>query len=246
MSGRIHRTDSAGFVTLTLSRPEKLNALDTATFLELETHVSDLATGRPGDVRCVVLRGAGRSFCAGADLGSAGTAAAETAIWKSHVLRRLAALPMPVVAVVHGHCIGGGIELALCADLVVATDDAVFRDAHGRHDLVPAWGLTQRLPRRIGRSATAFMAFTGRPVPAAQAHAWGLVDVLVPGEALDPHVDDLVSDIVASSWFTSAEVKRLLRETDGVAIEHGLAQEHYRHPRRLADPPTTQTPGGTP
>ncbi|WP_436700536.1 enoyl-CoA hydratase/isomerase family protein [Nocardioides sp. BYT-33-1] len=221
--------DDRGVARVTLARPERLNALDTSAFDDLEGAV-DLVLATPG-ARCVVVAGEGRAFCAGADLATATTSPADVAARKSLVLQRLAELPVPVVARVHGHCVAGGLELALCADLIVAASDATFRDAHGRWGLVPAWGLTQRLPRRVGPARAKLMMFTGRPVSGDEALRIGLADVAVPPDQLDRAVEDLVADIVAQSPFTSTEVKRLLIRTDGLSVADGLAHEHRRHPR---------------
>jgi enoyl-CoA hydratase len=224
---RVVRTDTGAVATLLLDRPEKLNALDTRAFDELEEHLDELdAAIAAGDVRVVVLRGAGRAFCAGADLATARAPVPGVPRRKSEVLQRLAALPLPVVAVVHGHCVGGGLELALAADLIVAADDASLSDAHARHDLVPAWGLTQRLPRRVGAARAKLMMFTCRAVDAAEAHRIGLVDLVAPTEELDGVVAALVADLTAVSTRTQAEVKALLTSTDGLPLVAGLAAEH--------------------
>lgn len=227
--------DRVGAVaTLLLNRPEKLNALDTEAFERLEAHL-DALEAQAGQVQCVLVRGAGPSFCAGADLSTASTALAETAIYKSRVLQRLASLPVPVVAVVQGHCVAGGLELALCADLIVAAESAQFRDAHGAHALVPAWGLSQRLPRRIGLAAAKHMVFTRRVLDSDEAVRVGLADLSCPDADLDSTVELLVQDIVAGSWFTHSQFKALVEDTDGLSLVAGLAHEHYRHPRRESD-----------
>lgn len=226
---RVVRSDCRGVTTLTLNRPEKLNALDSEAF---DAHHADLEQSAPGEIRCTIIRGAGKAFCAGADLHSLNAATRESAIAKSHFLLRLERLAMPTVAVVHGYCIGGGIELMLCADLVVASVDAVFIDAHGRHGLVPAWGMSQRLPRRVGPSRAAkYLAFTGRAVSGQDAASIGLVDIAAPSDELDEYVDALAADIARSSWFTSREFKRLLGDTHGVGLAQGLAAEHFRQQR---------------
>ncbi|MCR1785045.1 enoyl-CoA hydratase/isomerase family protein [Nocardioides carbamazepini] len=246
MSGpRVRRDEAGGVVTLTLDRPDKLNALDAAAFAELDARVAELEAAPPGAVRCVLLRGAGRSFCAGADLGSLEVATPETALAKSRVLRRFELLPMPTVAVVQGHCIAGGIELMLCADLVVAAEDAVLADAHGRHGLVPAWGLTARLPRRIGYAGARLLMFTGRAVSGTEAHALGLVDLVAPPGDLDAVSGALAADIAAGSWVTATEVKRLLREGEALDRPGALAAEHARQELSGSSTPACAAGPGT-
>lgn len=225
---RVLRQDHDGLCTLTLNRPEKLNALDNPTFEELDGHLE--AIERQTDtVGCVVLRGAGRGFCAGADLGALGQAAVAK-IWKPRIVDRLADLPQPLIAAVHGPCYTGGLELALTADLIVADPTARFADTHGKWGLVGEWGMTQRLPRRIGLAPAKRMMLTARTVTAEEAERLGLVDVLAPEDGLDAALAELTGAILANSWHTNLATKRLLRETDGMSLTGGLAHEHYRNP----------------
>src|SRR5688572_3697592 len=128
------RSDIGGVCTLTLNRPTKLNALDTALFIQLDEHCRALEAST--DIGCVVLRGAGRSFCAGADLSAIGNQPAVPPTFKPRVIERLSLLPMPVIAAIHGHCYTGGLELALAADMIVCMASARFADTHGKWGLV--------------------------------------------------------------------------------------------------------------
>lgn len=229
MTERILRQDDAnGLCTLTLNRPDKLNALDTETFQALEAHCAALEqeTDRIG---CVVLRGSGRAFCAGADITGIGAGFIDSK-FKPSVIERLATLPQPVIAAIHGVCFTGGLELALAADLIVADATARFADTHGKWGLVGAWGMSQRLPRRIGLSTAKRMHFTSAEVKAAEAKELGLVDLLADEGGLDDLLSSLVANILANSWHTNLCTKRLLMETDGMSLAEGLAHEHYRNP----------------
>jgi enoyl-CoA hydratase/carnithine racemase len=225
----VTRRDADGLCTLTLNRPEKLNALDTQSFEELDAHLSDLEKDERG-VGCVVLRGAGKAFCAGADLAAMSGPTGKPPTFKPGVIERLGVLRQPVIAAVHGVCFTGGLELALACDLILADATARFADTHGKWGFVGAWGMTQRLPRRIGTAAAKRMMLTSRIVEAVEAVELGLVDVLVPEGALDRAVGDLAGEILANSWFTNFATKRLLIETDGMSLAEGLAHEHYRYP----------------
>ena len=236
MSERVTRRDADGLCTLTLSRPDKLNALDTRAFEELDAHLGDLERDRD-EIGCVVLRGAGRAFCAGADLGAMGGPATAPPTFKPRVIERLALLRQPVIAAVHGVCFTGGLELALACDFIVADATARFADTHGKWGLVAAWGMTQRLPRRIGTAAAKRMMMSARIVEAAEAKQLGLVDILVPEGALDRSIADLAGELLANSWFTNSSTKQLLIETDGMSLPEGLAHEHYRYPGRAPDHP---------
>jgi enoyl-CoA hydratase len=230
MSQHVTRHDADGLCTLTLQRPEKLNALDTAAFQELDAHLAALQQD-DGTVGCVVLRGAGKGFCAGADLAALAEALAKVPPgYKPGVIERLAALEQPVIAAVHGVCFTGGLELALACDFIVADASARFADTHGKWGLVGAWGMSQRLPRRIGLPAAKRMMMTARVIEAEEAKAIGLVDLLAPAGQLDDVLGGFVAELLANSRFTNFAVKRLLAETDGLSLAAGLAHEHLRHP----------------
>lgn len=232
MSERILRHDAAGLCILTLNRPDKLNALDTESFEALDAHLS--AIDADDGIGCVVLRGAGRGFCAGADLTAFGSGG-KSAAFKPGVVEKLGRLRQPVIAEVHGVCFTGGLELALAADFIVAEAGARFADTHGKWGLVGAWGMSQRLPRRIGAAAAKRMMMTARIVDAAEALAIGLIDLLAPAGALDAEVQGLAEQILANSWHTNFATKRLMLETDGMSLADGLAHEHYRYPGLAPD-----------
>lgn len=228
MTQCILREDRDGLCTLTLNRPDKLNALDTATFEELDAHCAALE-GEVASVGCVVLRGSGRAFCAGADIGGIGQGFTDSR-FKPGVVARLAALPQPVIAAVHGVCFTGGLELVLAADLIVAERSARFADTHGKWGLVGAWGMTQRLPRRIGTAQAKRLMFTAQVIEATEAAALGLVDVLVEDGEMNARVAELSAQVLANSWHTNVETKKLLAATDGMTLPQGLAHEFENYP----------------
>jgi len=230
---RIIREDSGGLATLTLNRADKLNALDTQSFEELATHLTALAS-ESERIGCVVLRGAGRGFCGGADLAAIGAAPIDPR-FKPGAIEKLDALPQPVIAAVHGVCFTGGLELALACDFILAEAGARFADTHGKWGLVGAWGMSQRLPRRIGVPAAKRMMMTGRTVGAAEALDMGLVDMVAEEGGLDTLVSNLAAEILAGSWHTNFAAKRLMRETDGMSLAAGLAHENYRYPGNAPD-----------
>ena len=229
MSESVIRHDADGVCTLTLNRPDKLNALDTSAFEALDMHLAALESDG-GKFGCVVLRGEGKAFCAGADLAAVGAATDKPAAYKPRVIERLACLRLPVVAAVHGVCFTGGLELALACDFIVADATARFADTHGKWGFVGAWGMLQRLPRRIGLPAAKRMMLTSREVSAAEAKEMGLVDLLAPAGELGELLKGFVAEILANSWFTNSATKQLLIETDGMGLAEGLAHEQYRYP----------------
>jgi enoyl-CoA hydratase/carnithine racemase len=150
--------------------------------------------------------------------------------YKPGVIERLGVLRQPVIAAVHGVCFTGGLELALACDFILADGSARFADTHGKWGLVAAWGLSQRLPRRIGLPAAKRMMMTGSELSAAEAKETGLVDLLAPAGDLDQLVQDFANKILANSWHTNFAAKRMMIETDGMALAEALAHEHFRYP----------------
>lgn len=223
----VTRTDRDGAATLTLNRPDKLNALNVELFKDLDAHVRALAN-ETDTVGLVIVRGAGRCFSAGHDLSdiAAGEKLPEP-FFQSRVIERLADLPQPVISAVHGHCYTGALELALAGDIVFAAEGARFADTHAKWALTPVWGLSQRLPRRVGTYRAREMMFTCRTVPGPEALALGLADFCVPDAEFDARLDALAAQILANSWFSHRANKRLVRETDGLTLGAGLAHEIY-------------------
>ena len=234
MSELVLRDNKAGLTTLTLNRPDKLNALSMELFEELDAHLGAIEADE--GVIAVILRGAGRCFSAGHDLG--GIAEGEEHArpnFQAHVVERLASLPQPVIAGVHGHCYTGALELALAADLIVAAESARFADTHARFSLVPVWGMSQRLPRRVGTYKAREMMFTGRTYSGPEAAAMGLANQWAPDAAFDATLDELAATIVSLSPHSHRANKRLLIETDGLPLAAGLAHEIYYGAGRGAD-----------
>ncbi|MEZ5742458.1 MAG: enoyl-CoA hydratase/isomerase family protein [Sphingomonadaceae bacterium] len=228
MSERIHRADIGGLCTLSLNRPDKLNALDTQTFEKLDAHLAALES-QTETIGCVVLRGNGRAFCAGADLGTMETGIV-TSPFKPGVIQRLGLLPQPVVIAVHGVCFTGGLELALAGDFILADGTARFADTHGKWGLVGGWGLAQRLPRRIGAQAAKRMMFTACEVHADEAKAIGLADLICEDGGLDALVGEFTNAILANSWHTNMATKRMMQETDAMSLAEALLHEREHYP----------------
>ena len=171
--------------TLTLNRPEVLNALNVEVFRQLQAAITRLASGDE-DIGCVVLKGEGKAFSAGHDLNDIDSGAeGEHAELEAAVLEALAELPIPTIAQVHGYCFTGALEVALACDLMFVDADTKLADTHSKWGLSPVWGMTQRLPRRIGVSRAKDLMFSSRLVPGAEALAIGLVDRCVESGTLE-------------------------------------------------------------
>lgn len=181
-------TTSPGLLKVTLNRPDVANAFNTAMARELLALWSGLAAD-PGDVRCIVLTGAGdRAFCAGADLKE--RRGMSDAAWVAqHVIferqyQALLDVPVPVIAAVNGHAFAGGLELMLACDFTYAVPTARFALTEVTLGIMPGAGGTQMLPRAVGERRAKEIILTGRPFGAEEALQWGLVNRLAPREAL--------------------------------------------------------------
>ncbi len=218
------REDRDGLTHLVFNRPDKLNALTVELFRELRSHVADIS----GDdsVRCVIVRGAGKCFSAGHDLGDiAEGEEVPSPFWHSETLRLMEKLPKPVIAAVHGHCYTGALEVALAADFIVASATARFGDTHAKWALTPIWGMSQRLPRRVGLATAKKLMFSCQMIAAQEALRIGLCEAVYPQESFLEELDSLGRSIIANSAFSHAANKRLLEATDGNPLDAGLLWE---------------------
>lgn len=222
-------TIEGAVATLRLDRPHAGNALDRGMLLGIGQAVADVA-GDPS-VRVLVVRAeGGRAFCAGADLRALAGATSEEAAALLELGQRtfaaLATLPVPVIAVVDGAAVGGGLELCLACTLVVASERARFGLPEVRLGLIPGFGGTQRLPRAVGPRAAVQMALTGEPIDAATAHQLGLLaKPPVAPDALDATVMQLVDQLVANGPAAMAAVLDLMRPDDPSVGAAALARE---------------------
>lgn len=225
---QVHESD--GLCVLTLNRPAALNALSPALFVELRSCLERVAS-RPDEVGCLILRGAGRSFSAGNDLKAiqAGEKA-PTPTFQAETLDLIETMPQPVIAAVRGHCYTGALELALACDLLVVSETARFSDTHGKWALTPTWGMTQRLPRRIGPLRAKELMLTGRVVGGSEAVSLGLANSCVPDDQLDRATEDLAHEILQASWHTLRWDKRLVNEGQNHTLAEGLAFERKTSP----------------
>lgn len=224
------REDDAGLCTLTLNRPDALNALSPALFVELRAHIEAIAAATER-IGVVILCGRGRSFSAGNDLKAiqAGERA-PTPTFQAETLDALEALPQPVIAAVQGHCYTGSLELALACDLLIAADDARFADTHGKWGMSPTWGMSQRLPRRIGPLAAKEFMFSGRVIDGAEAVRIGLANRCVAAGELPAAARQMARGFLENSWFTLRMDKQLVNGGLNRGLEEGLAFERRTSP----------------
>ncbi|MFF7655621.1 enoyl-CoA hydratase-related protein [Streptomyces sp. NPDC007983] len=228
MADPVRMEADGGILVVTLDRP-KANAIDVATSRALHSAFDRLA--RDESLRVAVLIGAGqRFFSAGWDLKAA---ASGEAIDADHGpggfagLTELFALDKPVIAAVNGLALGGGFELALAADLIVAAGHAEFALPEVTLGMIPDSGGVLRLPRRLPAAVATDLLLTGRRMPAHEAERWGLVNRVVDGPELPEAALRLARDICAGAPLAVAAIKEILRTTAGSTIEEGY--ERLRH-----------------
>ena len=216
-----------GVLTLTLDRPEKRNALSSALIEAL--HAAMDRADLDADVRVVVLRGAGRDFCAGADLdellASADLSPADneaSALRLGALFGRMRRLPKPIVAVVEGRALAGGAGLVTACDLAIAGDGAKIGYPEIQRGFVPAMVMTL-LRRSVGEKAALDLVLTGRLLTAREALAAGLIARTVPDADLEREAASIVADLAAVSGTALALTKRLFYQLDGRSFDDGVA-----------------------
>ncbi|MEO1041221.1 MAG: enoyl-CoA hydratase/isomerase family protein [Pseudomonadota bacterium] len=224
MTDLVKRTDDNGLCWLTLNRPDKLNALSVELFQQLRGHILDLYHDETA--RAIIIQGAGKCFSAGHDLADIAIGeAVPSPGWHSETLRLMEKLPKPVIAAVHSYCYTGALELALATDFIVAADNARFADTHAKWALTPVWGMSQRLPRRVGASTAKRLMFTAETIPAEEALRIKLAELILPAESFQSDVESFARQILEHSSFSHAANKRLLDATESTRLDAGLQWE---------------------
>ena len=227
-----------GIARAVLNRPAQLNAISPALLEDLDRVCEAVEKDRA--VRVLTLTAAGRAFCAGADLKAVEELVPDAKRWSGfmrlwhRVFNRVEALPVPVVAGVHGLALAGGLELVLVADLVVMDATARLGDQHANFGLIAGGGGSQRLPRLIGARRAKELMLLGGWVDAERALAWGLVNRVVAAGSVAAAVEELARELARKSGGASRTAKRLVAEgldlslADGLELELRLAGEHMR------------------
>ncbi len=221
---RIERPDEH-VALVRIHRPERRNALNMEVRRALARAFTDLAADE--SVRCVVLAGTEKAFAAGADLAEMAEAdpvemirRATHRLWKA-----IWDFERPVVAAVRGLALGGGLELALSADIVVVGEDARLGQPEVRVGIMPGAGGTQRLVRAVGPYRAALMVMTGEPVDGRTAAAWGLASLAVPDAEVEPKALEIARRIAALPPIAIAQIKQVLRHGADSPLDAALALE---------------------
>jgi enoyl-CoA hydratase len=214
-----------GVVLVWLDRPEVLNALDYRTMGELTAALEEL--DRDESVRCVVITGAGRAFAAGADIKEMADATPVTMSVANNFARweRLRRIRVPLIAAVRGFALGGGCELAMACDMVVAADDAQFGQPEIKLGIMPGAGGTQRMTRALGKAKAMELILTGRNISATEAYQRGLVSQVVAREETLPAAFALAAEVAAMPPLAVRAAKESVNRAHELSLEAGLEFE---------------------
>lgn len=215
--------------TVTLNRPDQMNALSSALRLAIGNAFYQLQDDP--EIRVAVLTGAGRAFCAGMDLAELSSGGSDTTghdmsvVGQEEMAGGIAAFEGPIIAAVNGHAVTGGFELALACDMIIASDRAKFADTHARVGILPGWGLSQKLPRLIGVGRAKEVSFSGNTIDAELACEWGLVNRVVEADALVATAQALAHDMASCVPHVLEGYKRLIDTGLGMSLPEALEYE---------------------
>ncbi len=216
--------------TITLNRPDALNAITPTMLVTLGDALEELAADET--IRVVVLTGAGRAFSAGVDLKALGDRELVNGkvgdildLPARKVTTLLSTMPAVTIAKVNGFCFTGALELALACDVIIAAEEAKFGDTHAKFGLRPTWGMSQRLPRLVGMAAARELSLTARNFTGIEAHRLGMVARTAPLAELDAATADLVSSIAGNSAGSLRSYKDLYHQTTEMSLSEALAYE---------------------
>ena len=216
-----------GIANISLNRPNVLNAYNIRMRDDLY-QVLEAVRDDP-EVQVVILSGEGRAFCPGADITEFGTAPSQVVArqvrWERDVWGLMLDIPKPIIAAIHGYCLGSGVEIALLCDLRVASEDAVFGMPEVGLGMLPAAGGTQTLPRVLGVPRSLDFLLTGRRLSATEALEIGLVGRVVAKEALDEHVQKLAQALLSLPQATLRAAKEAVRRGMDLSLHEGLELE---------------------
>jgi enoyl-CoA hydratase len=229
-----------GIAVVRLNRPRQRNALNLA--LRRQLAATFAALGADETVRCVVVTGDERAFCAGADLNEYVDATPPEIIARDigGLWDAIADCPKPVIAAVHGYAVGGGCELAMHADIIIAGRAARFGQPEVLIGLIPGGGATQRLTRAVGKFLAMRLLMTGEIIDASEAHAIGLVSRLVDDDAVMPEAMRLATQLAALPVLALRQIKELVLTSMSAPLDVGLGSERKAFQLMFATPEKTE------
>jgi 3-hydroxypropionyl-coenzyme A dehydratase len=210
-----------------LNRPDKLNAINEKMIEELGEIIKQLENDN--EVKVIIITGTGKAFCAGADISRFKTLNPEGA-WLfakkgRELMDKIENLGKPVIAMINGYALGGGLEIAMACDIRIASEEAQLGLPEITLGIYPGFGGTQRLPRLVGKGRALLMMFTGDKITAKDAERFGLVEVVVSKEALEEETRKMATKIASQSQVAISEIKLLVNKGLDSSIDAGLNME---------------------
>lgn len=226
----INLEENADVVTITLNRPDALNAITPTMLAELNEALDELATSQT--IRFLVITGSGNAFSAGVDLKALGDRELVDGkvgdildLPARAVIEKIETLKLPVIARVNGFCFTGAMEIALACDLIAVAEEAKFGDTHAKWGLRPTWGMSQRLPRRVGITKARELSYTARTIRGSECIELGLANLCAPLKELDGAIASLIDEMRPNSAEAFAAYKDLYRRAENSSLEDGLRYE---------------------
>jgi enoyl-CoA hydratase/carnithine racemase len=226
----IRYTTAEGIGRITLCRPEAMNAITPAMLNEIRAAI--LKSGEDEEVKVIVLTGEGKAFSAGVDLkwlkghafegGKVGDALDDPA---RKLIETIRSVPKVVIALVNGFCLTGAMEIVLACDLIISSEDAKFGDTHAKWGLRPTWGMSARLPLRVGFLKAKEVSFTADLITAKEAEQMGMVNRSVPADQIEKTLQTMAKQIMSNSPQSVTAYKRLYNTIEDLAVEKGLEAE---------------------
>ena len=220
-----------GIGRITLNRPQAMNAITPTMLKELKTAV--LEAGKDKDAGVIVLTGAGKAFCAGVDLKALGDRSLDRGkvgdildTPARELINAIRTVPKVVIALVNGYCFTGAMEIMLACDLVIASEDAKIGDTHAKWGLRPTWGMSARLPRRVGFLRARELSFTAEATPAKDCERIGLINQAVPADRLEEALQTMVKKILSNSPQSISAYKHLYNTNESMTLEEALKLEY--------------------
>jgi len=220
-----------GMGRITINRPQAMNAITPAMLGELKAAV--LEAGKDTEVKVIVLTGAGKAFCAGVDLKALGSGTLDRGKVGDildkparELINAIRTVPKAVIALVNGYCFTGGLEIMLGCDLVIASEEAKIGDTHAKWGLRPTWGMSARLPRRVGFLKAREMSFTADAISGKEAERIGLVNMAVPNDRLEETLQVMAKKMMANSPESIAAYKHLYNTNESMTLDKSLELEY--------------------
>lgn len=238
----LHHKAEQHVATITISRPQAMNALNALFFNEMDNLLDELATDK--SLRAVIITGEGKAFAAGADISEMAEMDSregeEFSNTGQQVFNKIASFPVPVIAAVNGYALGGGCELAASCDIRIASTKAKFGQPEVNLGLIPGYSGTQRLPRLIGRAAAMYLLFTGETILAEEALRIGLVQKVTEADNLLEEATRIALLIASKGPEAIKTVKKTVNEGLALSLEEGEALESGRFGSLFETPETNE------